>query len=399
MNAPLVVPFRPLVELEADLLHSWADVTQATYRFLVLVREFDLRQGWAEWGSADCADWLNWKCGINRATAQDKLRTAQALYDLPQIEEAFKRGELSYSKVRALCRVASPANEADLLDYALDATAAQVEGYCRRRRNADRRLSTADAQRVLEQRGLYRSFRDDGSGSISVELPREDVELVMQALEHVAGSVAEIEGRSTFAKAADALVQMARDALSGETGSGSTADQYQVVVHVDESALSGADGVSDLPVESVRRLCCDGSLIAIVENGEGEPLNVGRKQRTIPTAIRRALSARDRGCCFPGCTHDRWVDAHHIQHWVDGGETSMENLMLLCTHHHRLVHEGGFIIRRHSEPDGGCYFERPDGRPVETPSGLSAESQGVTEARLERAVSSSGTCTQSMPSS
>lgn len=190
--------------------------------------------------------------------------------------------------------------------------------------------------------------------------------------------------------------------MSGTTGGGSAADQYQVVVHVDESALKDEGGSADLPIESVRRLCCDGSLIAIVENGNGEPLSVGRKQRTIPTGIRRALAARDGGCCYPGCTHDRWVDAHHIRHWVDGGETSMENLMSLCTHHHRLVHEGGFSVRQHVH--GGHYFERPDGRPVEapiprtrptlrtsvsaeseidTPSRVSAETQVAAEAMLE----------------
>ena len=366
MRTAIVTPLRPLAELEIELKNSWVGVTQATYQFLVLLREFDLRQGWAEWGSADCADWLNWQCGINRSTAQDKLRTARALHDLPQIEEAFKRGDLSYSKVRALCRVAAPMNETDLLDYALGATAAQVEGYCRRLRNGDREQSAVDARRQLERRSLYRSFREDGSGCICVELPREDVELVMQALDRVAGELPQVEGRSLFATAADALVQMARDALAGGAGAGSAADQFQVVVHVDESALRNEGGISDLPVESVRRLCCDGSLIPIVENGEGEPLSVGRKQRTIPVGIRRALAARDRGCCFPGCSHDRWVDAHHIQHWVDGGETSMENLMLLCTHHHRLLHEGGYNIHRRA--NGTCHFLRPDGRPVETPA-------------------------------
>ena len=92
MNA-LVTPFRPLDDLAHDLLESWRDVSQATFRFLALLREFDLRQGWKEWGSADCADWLNLKCGITRNTAQEKVRVARALWTLPQIEEAFKRGD------------------------------------------------------------------------------------------------------------------------------------------------------------------------------------------------------------------------------------------------------------------------------------------------------------------
>ena len=100
----------------------------------------------------------------------------------------------------------------------------------------------------------------------------------------------------------------------------------------------------------------------MVDGLDGEPLSVGRKQRTVPAALKRALWARDGGCAFPGCTHTRFVDAHHIRHWADGGETSLENTMLLCNAHHRLVHEGGYAIRR--DHQGRRYFRRADGRAV-----------------------------------
>jgi hypothetical protein len=102
--------------------------------------------------------------------------------------------------------------------------------------------------------------------------------------------------------------------------------------------------------------------VVIVENEDGEPLSVGRKTRTVPTAIKRALRARDKGCSFPGCHHKRFVDAHHIQHWSAGGDTSLDNLMLLCSRHHRLVHEGGFCIERDFQDR--WFFKRPDGRAV-----------------------------------
>ena len=130
-------------------------------------------------------------------------------------------------------------------------------------------------------------------------------------------------------------------------------------MHVDRSALAEGNGRSGLPIESVKRLCCDGETVTIIENEQGEPLNIGRKTRTVPTAIKRALWARDKGCAFPGCYHKRFVDAHHIQHWSAGGETSLENLMLLCSQHHRLVHEGGFRIDKDYQ-DRWC-FMRPDG--------------------------------------
>ena len=158
---------------------------------------------------------------------------------------------------------------------------------------------------------------------------------------------------------------MARSYLSGgsEGKAGtSTADAYQVVIHVDRKALTGSEGRSDLPVESVKRLSCDGSVVSMVDGANGGPLDVGRKQRTVPAALKRALWARDGGCSFPGCTHTRFVDAHHIRHWADGGETSLENTTLLCGQHHRLVHEGGYEIRKGHQ--GQWYFMRPDGRAI-----------------------------------
>jgi hypothetical protein len=120
-----------------------------------------------------------------------------------------------------------------------------------------------------------------------------------------------------------------------------------------------------LPAETVRRLSCDASLVRIVETEGGEPLDVGRKTRSIPPAIRRALNARDPGCCFPGCTYQRYLDAHHVEHWVDGGETKLKNLVHLCRTHHRLVHEGGITVA--ARAGGGWRFARPDGREFDLP--------------------------------
>lgn len=382
-TTPAVTALQPIDDLESNLVETWGDVTRTLHRFLVLLREFDLRQGWKAYGNNDCAEWLNWRCGISRTTAQEKLRIARALESLPQIDAAFERGDLSYSKVRALTRVATEVDETELLDYALHAPAAQVEGYCRRLRNGDAQAAAEDARRLLASRSLIRHFREDGSASLSVELPREEVELVLKALELVASRLPEDPTRSLFAKGADALVQMAREILSGQVGDGTQADEYQVVVHVDAAALSGQGGESDLPVPTIQRLCCDGSLVPLIDNGAGEPLNVGRKQRTISTAIKRALMARDRSCTFPGCRHERFLQAHHVRHWATGGETSLSNLLLVCSTHHKLVHEGGFGIRSHA--DGGWYFVRPDGRPVESPAGAGRVQEAAAVYRLRPA--------------
>jgi hypothetical protein len=114
-----------------------------------------------------------------------------------------------------------------------------------------------------------------------------------------------------------------------------------------------------MPAETARRLACDCSVVTIIEDAQGQPLDVGRKTRSIPPALRRALNSRDRGCVFPGCTHQRYVDGHHLQHWAEGGATRLSNLASLCRFHHRQVHEGGVTIQRLD--DGAWRFCRPDG--------------------------------------
>jgi len=177
---------------------------------------------------------------------------------------------------------------------------------------------------------------------------------------------------------ADALVRMAQG-YSDSTDSNS-ADRFMVHVHTDMETLKsdGTGGEAELEeggniaAETARRVSCDAGLVHWLEHADGEPLSIGRKSRTIPPAIRRALQRRDGGCRFPGCTNSRFVDAHHIQHWADGGDTAMDNLVLLCRHHHRLVHEGGFGICKSTQ--GAIEFNNPAGENI--PPGPDTRSRG-----------------------
>jgi hypothetical protein len=126
-----------------------------------------------------------------------------------------------------------------------------------------------------------------------------------------------------------------------------------------------------IAADTARRLACDGSVVKIRENEKGEPLDVGRRMRTIPPGIRRALNARDKGCRFPGCHFKLYVDGHHVKHWADGGETKLSNLVTLCRFHHRLVHEGGVKIR--TLDDEAFRFVKPDGETFESPPPASGE--------------------------
>ena len=472
-TSPIANPVtkRNIDDLEEEIISLSKHMNQDEYRFLVMVREFDIRQGWRAYQFNNCAEWLNMKCGISPGTAREKVRVALALLDLPQCSEGFAKGELSYSKVRAMTRAGNVFNEATLVDYALKATAHQVEEHCRRLRNADRRQSTPDARRAWQARSLKRTCHPDGMMSIYVELPREQGELVMKALEmamaaaagdtadeayqmyaaadaagqgdkvndkagdavnqtgntadlafkagqsHTTGkaddkagdtvdqtgntadlankagqvhaaagkagqahaaekaavdkagqadgsSQAQAENQQSnafFARQADALVAVARGYLSGNGGEKQAkSDNYQVVVHVDAAALQDKGGKSDLPVESVRRIACDADLVAVTRDAKGNLLNLGRKHRVVSPQLKRALLARDKCCTYPSCSHEQFLEAHHVMHWADGGETSLDNTRLICNRHHRLLHEGGFTI--HKNFAGEWYFRTAEGK-------------------------------------
>ena len=149
-------------------------------------------------------------------------------------------------------------------------------------------------------------------------------------------------------------------------------DRHEIVVHVEADVLSnGGAGRCEIEhrtaiaAETARRLCCDAGIVPVVDGPNGEPLSVGRRTRSIPPAVRRALSNRDRGCRFPGCPATQRLHGHHVRHWADGGETSLDNLVLLCPTHHRLVHEGGFDVQRLD--DGAFRFTNPYGVAIRPP--------------------------------
>jgi len=196
-----------------------------------------------------------------------------------------------------------------------------------------------------------------------------------------AGACSAEKNRQYPRRRADALMLMANAYLKDTKVACNTDDRYQVVVHVDSQVLSqqvfeSTSGKPDcyieqqvaLPVETARRLSCSCKVVTALTK-DGEPMNIGRSTRAISTGIRRALSIRDGSCQFPGCDCHTNLDAHHIVHWANGGETSLSNLIHVCSYHHRLLHEGQFSVSRLA--DGGLIFKRPDGTPIWPGQGLS----------------------------
>ncbi len=394
-------PVASLEALEREICELAAHIAVATCRWLELVAEFDERGGWAEWGVKSCAHWLSWRCSIGLVTARQHVRVAHRLRELPGVRAAFARGELSYCKVRALSRVATPETEAGLLEIARHATGAQLEKLVRCYAGA-LSATLGTAQRAHDQRYVKWSWNDDGSLRLEGRLPAAEGALVVKALERLEETPAEEDAfvpSPVAACRADALVSMARTAMAESAAANGGAERCELVVHVDAATLV-ADRVGErchvssgpaIAPETARRLGCDASVVRILER-DGRPLTVGRRTRTIPPAVRRALRSRDEGCRFPGCTHERHLHAHHIKHWARGGPTTLDNLVQLCSYHHRLVHEGGFAVERGG--GGAVQFRRPDGRVIAVaPCEGRARGPDLTEQHLAQGVAvDSSTC-------
>lgn len=351
-------------ELDRNILGLCTRINAATYELLVLIREFDQRAGWLKWGLKNCAEWLAWRCDLSMTTALEKVRVAHALKSLPAVSASFSTGELSYSKVRELTRVANKRNEESLLAFALRSTATNVADRCRElRMGSDTSIDMA--AKTFANRSLrIRRDQQRGMMTITVELPLDTGELIDKALDKSRDDevleTPDLGDTSWSTRQADAFVNMVGTYLSGAANECQATENYLVTIHVDQAALAGQEGRAALPIESVKRLCCDSHAVVITEDEKGEPLSIGRKTRIVPTAIQRALRARDKNCCtFPGCHNGRYLHSHHVEHWSNGGETSLHNLLLLCSKHHTLVHEGGFTIDKDFQDQ--WYFRRPDG--------------------------------------
>jgi Domain of unknown function (DUF222)/HNH endonuclease len=371
----------PLERLEREITALAAHINAATATWLGLVAELDRREGWAEWGCRSCVHWLSYRCGLSPSAGREQVRVARQLGDLPELRAAFERGELCYSQVRAVTRVATPETEHGLVEIARHATAAQLETIVRAFRGV-LEVELGDDDERHRRRYVRCEHDDQGALLIHARLPAEEGALVVTALEAgrdalrgdasaEATQIGDDVERFTPSNA-DSLVLLAQTALAHGPAVRS-GGEHQVVVHVDVASLAHREGAPPsqgelrleggpaLHPETARRLGCDAALVRVLER-DGRPLSVGRRTRAVPPALRRALQSRDECCRFPGCDQRRFLHAHHIHHWAHGGRTDLSNLVHLCSHHHRLLHEGGYTVERRS--GHGLLFRRPDGRAV-----------------------------------
>jgi len=373
IDGPSFVPTHPNnVELERlgdQIAELAAHLDAATARLLDLIREFDERGGWGN-GFRSCAAWLTWRVGLDPGAARERVRVARALGTLPRLAQALSRGELSYSKVRALTRVATPETEERLLAVGRAGTAEHVERIVRGWRRVDRIAEAHETAKRHRRRALHVFQDEDGMVVLHGRLDPEAGAVLMKALEAGRGTVESAEDPPSWGQQqADALALIAETALHRGIEPGVPGERYQVVVHVDAPVLANAEAAGQsvledgthVSAETSQRLACDATRVVMRHDADGRIAEVGARTRTIPPALRRALLHRDKGCRFPGCGLPLG-QGHHIRHWAQGGPTKLSNLALLCRRHHRAVHEEGFQVERRT--NGDLVFRRPDGRPL-----------------------------------
>lgn len=392
-----------------------AQINAATYLFLKLLGEFDRRAGWAGDGIRSCAHWLDWKCGIAGCAARERVRIAHCLDELPHINKAFEAGELSYSKVREMTRVATNDNEDYLLMIAEHGTASHIAKLVRKYRRVEKTMDMEQLE-ALQQSREFTFFQDnDGMWEIRARLPQDEGGLVIKAIDEIMGqqdkplnkpigyveknvsaetNSAEPEIMETCnfpQKRADAFCAMAEHYLASATDEHPKTlaghERCQVVLRLDVETLkhehccehSGCNNQHLSPLhrphslgdqwidpQNAKRLCCDASLFTVLEDKEGNVLNIASKTRTVPPMLSRALDIRDETCKFPGCCQSYYVDFHHIKHWANEGETKKGNLIKLCRFHHRALHNGLFDIEAQGDENNPSFiFKTAAGKVME----------------------------------
>jgi hypothetical protein len=333
------------------------------------IAEMDRREIWRGSGARDMAHWLAMRQGISQWKARRWIAAAHALEHLSDLSRAFSTGELGIDKVVELARFATFESEAGLIRWATFVSCAAV----RRKADLEVRRAIDDVREAERARFLNGWHLDDGNRlGLEAELPSAQGAIVASALQRVTDTLPVMPGEedpsSSEARRADALVALCSNRLADDADP----DRATVVVHARLGDLAATHGSAEIEgggrihPETARRLLCDGRVQTVLEDQGGEPLRLGRVTREPSAAMMRLLRYRDVECRFPGCGTRRFTQAHHIVWWGDGGTTDLDNLVLVCFFHHKLVHEHGWAVRRDergslrwSEPDGSLHLPGP----------------------------------------
>ena len=373
-------------ELTEGIRQRYANMQAGLYDLLKYVAECVQRGTYEVDGARSMEEWLVEALSITRTHANELVRVACRLAELPALSEAYASGRLSWDQLCPIASVATPTTDSYL--------AQEVPGYsaeqCRDLARHLRRVGATQARDAHRRRGL-RFWWDDECLRLSGRLGDTDGAAVAKALTHLADNAephTEIDGSKEYepfeARCADGLVQLASSYLSLSED----ADRATVVIHADAEVVFADDPLGEARIEdgpdiansTLRRLLCDTRWQLLAERPDGQAVGVGRVTRSVPAWLVRQLKRRDGGCRFPGCGRKRWLHAHHLLHWADGGATDPDNLVMLCGQHHRLLHDDDW--KTSGSPNGALSFRSPIGRQFTTmPSPLTPEVRDMFKPR------------------
>ena len=330
--------------LEADLVAHAAAESAGLARVLALLREFDTRQGWGAWGCRSAAQWMAWKCGLSLPAGIERVRVAHALAALPVVEAAFAAGRLSYSKVRAITRVATGFDEVAWVAIAEHATAAQID----RLASAFRKATRQEALDQIAATGMWWATQDDGSVEFTLRLPPDAAMAVINGID------AEIE----LVKGATRSVVAAEAATRLLSGAATVNAEVMVHLHDDHAHVEGGGSIHP---DLADYLACEGAVTTVIDTPDGPVIK--DKQAAPTTRQRTWLATRHRQCQLPGCHHDGRFHVHHVVERRHGGRTRLPNLIRVCAFHHRMIHLHRLILVLH--PDRRLEVFRADGTPID----------------------------------
>jgi len=342
-------------DLHAEVVRQERAARAHAAERLQLIAEVDRRRSYEDLAYLSTMAWLKDACGFSGAEARRWVELARRLVDLPQVSKALAQGDISLDHARLLAQAAVDHPERFDHDETMLIDTAHTLSPPLLRKALDywRQALEPDAAEVeyeerFVRRRLHASVTLGGMVRVDGDLDPEGGAVVMAALRSLAEPAAldHSDSRTSSQRNADALVDICRDHLDSGDTPRLGGERPHVTLAVDLATLEARAGrtceLDDTGVitpQAARRLACDAGLSRVITKGQSEPLDVGRRTRTVPAATRRALAVRDGGCISDGCDRPpRWTDAHHLVHWADGGPTSLDNLVLLCRRHHRMAH-------------------------------------------------------------
>lgn len=334
-------------ELAHRLIELRRAIDELEVEFSRLAHDFDKTRWWDDEGFNTAGDWIRFNCHMNSHAVLSAFAVAASEHEMPATMSAMRAGEIGYAHVTTMARTAVDVggafDEDKLLPLARTYSPGKFFHKCvHYRHSVDSEGYNRDQEQLAERRGLRLNTAQDGCLLISGLLDPIGGAAVRTALEPLVRPSGAHDDRNRDQRYADALVEVC---------SGGKPANLQVTATVE--TLMGMAGAAageaefSVPVSSatVQRLACDCSVTRVLLSEQSLVIDVGRSKRLVDGALRKALAVRDKHCQWPGCERPAsWCDGHHLLHWIDGGETNLENCLLLCKRHHRMVHEGGWQL-------------------------------------------------------